>query len=114
MIIEDKAIIESLIAPIYGSNHVPANTNLIEPYYFDSRFVLLLDNDSKVDTIAFGSGPMAYIRINDDYLQNDSCYNATVSYIANNNRYFRKWYRRHYHKGEWHFYYWRKDKKVSR
>lgn len=110
--IKDSVTI-SLLLPSIDSLNLVKTQKSSDSFFFDTRFVVLIDDYYyDVDTVAFGSGSMGLIRVNNDYYQDRAYYNRIVGFIAKNDHHFRKWYRAHYHAGEWHFFNWRTEKKT--
>ncbi len=83
-------------------------------YSIDARFVIQITLNSSQNTIILGMEPSDVCLYNSIPFINSDYYNRVCHYLSKKDRSFRKWYKLHYHCGQWHFYYWKTDKQVNR
>ncbi len=71
----------------------------------DSRLVIILFYPSKCDTISLSSNANFPTRFNNDFCFVDELYyKEIVHLVANKDRKFRRWEKRHFYRGAFHFF----------
>lgn len=80
--------------------------------YWEARFALYMIYPSKVDTLILSNWPSREHLYNQDCFVDEAYYNNVVEFISKKDKKFRKWYRAHYHKGVWHYFDWRFERKI--
>ena len=85
----------------YGS--IPNN------YCPDARFVIKIIWDSHIEMIVLGTSPSDISQFDSKPFVNENYYKFVSRYIAKHDNIFKKWYKLHFHKGKWHYYYWRSE-----
>lgn len=73
-------------------------------YSTDARFVIQFIWSTHTSSIILGTSPLDINLFNNTPFVDEEYYNLVAKYVASKDRKFKKWYRRHYHKSEWHFF----------
>ena len=69
-------------------------------YYSNTRFVVLLYRDSKIDTVCLSHSPKFPIRFNCDFaFESEEYYHLVTAYLSTKSKRFRVYYNSHYRNG---------------